>query len=454
MFDQRVRKLNQAGVGTSGKYVLYWCRWNRRVQSNHALRFAAGLANQRDLPLLVLENLGCDYPYASDRLHTFVLEAAPEIEAGLRHLGIGYCFHLARRKADSKAALRRLMAKAGAVVIDDYPETVGGLPPELDVELYAVDATCIVPFRSIAERVYAAYSLRPRIRKVLPAFLKPVPPVEIVRRYGNAPPAEHTEVRVQRIPELVAECQIDHGVPPSPAFRGGPAEARRRLDVFLHERLRRYAAEKNEPAAHATSDLSPYLHFGHISSLEVGLAVRAHAQEHRLVADEFLEELIVRRELAFNFACFARRVDNLAELPDWARATVDRHRRDMRHPVHTRDEFESAATADDLWNAAQRELLIRGKIHGYYRMYWGKKILEWSRSPEDALATMIYLNDRYCLDGQDPCTYANILWCFGLHDRPWGERPVLGTIRSMSRAGMERKTDVDAYIREIEELTP
>ena len=183
----------------------------------------------------------------------------------------------------------------------------------------------------------------------------------------------------------------------------------------------------NEPSAHATSGLSPYLHFGQISSLEVALAARAYADEHKLIADEFLEELIVRRELAFNFARFARAVDSLEVLPDWARDTIAKHRRDRRDPVYSPEQFERAETHDPLWNATQKELLLRGTIHGYYRMYWGKKIIEWSPSCEDALATMIYLHDRYALDGRDPNTYTNILWCFGLHDRPWPERPIFGS---------------------------
>jgi len=178
--------------------------------------------------------------------------------------------------------------------------------------------------------------------------------------------------------------------------------------------------------------------------------VRDYAAEHKLMADDFLEELIVRRELAFNFARFTDRMDSLDSLPDWARKTLAKHARDKRDPVYSPEQFERAATHDDLWNAAQKELRMRGKIHGYYRMYWGKKIIEWSKTPAEALQTMVYLNDRYALDGRDPNGYANILWCFGLHDRPWVERPIFGQVRYMSYEGMRRKTDVDAYIREIE----
>ena len=247
-------------------------------------------------------------------------------------------------------------------------------------------------------------------------------------------------------------CQIDHSVPPSISFRGRRSDAGKHLERFLQERLRLYARHRNEPTAHATSELSPYLHFGLISALEVALSVQAYAEEHKLFAGEFLEELIVRRELAFNFARHAARPFSLDSLPDWARKTLREHARDQRTPRYTREEFEHARTHDALWNAAQTELRLRGKIHGYYRMYWGKKIIEWSAKPSAALETMIYLHDRYALDGGDPNTYAGILWCLGLHDRPWPERPVFGKIRYMSLEGMRRKTAVDGYLAEIREL--
>jgi deoxyribodipyrimidine photo-lyase len=253
------------------------------------------------------------------------------------------------------------------------------------------------------------------------------------------------------IPRLVASCAIDHTVPPSRTFRGGALAAEARLEHFLEYNLNRYARHRNEPSEHATSRLSPYLHFGQISALEVALAVREYAARHKLIADEFLEELIVRRELGFNFARYAGRVDTLAELPDWVRRTLAAHARDPRPAVYTREEFENARTHDALWNATQREMLIEGTIHSYYRMYWGKKIIEWSATPEDALSTMLHIHDRWALDGGDPNTYAGVLWCFGLHDRPWPERPIFGTVRYMSLEGMRRKTNVDAYIREMEE---
>jgi len=446
--DGRVRALNDEAIRPGGRYILYWCRWNRRVESNHALLYAAGMANRMNLPLVCFERLSCAYPTASDRFHTFVLEGVPEMQAGCRKLGAGYIFQLPRRKTTSDAQLRTVIQGAAAVVTDDCLRAT----PRLDVQLHAVDSSCIVPMSRIPQRSYAAYSIRPKIHRMLPEFLHPVPEVELRRPCAETFGDLHTEVTAANIADLVASCEIDHSVHPCTTFRGGRKDAKEQLRRFLDERMRRYAREKNEPSAHATSDLSPYLHYGHISSLEVALAVRKHAREHKVIADEFLEELIVRRELAFNFTCYADRHDALEVLPDWARKTIAAHRNDVRDPAYTCRQFEAAATHDDLWNATQKELLLRGKIHGYYRMYWGKKIVEWATDAREALATMLYLHDRYALDGDDPNTYTNILWCFGLHDRPWPERPIYGTIRSMQRSGMERKTNVGAYIREIEYL--
>jgi deoxyribodipyrimidine photo-lyase len=446
--EERVRLLNDQPIRQGGRYVLYWCRWNRRVASNHALLYAAEMANRMNLPLVCFERLSCAWPTASDRFHTFVLEGVPEMQAQVRQLGAGYIFQLPRRKTTSDVRLRAVVEGAASVVTDECLRAT----PRIDVQLHAVDSSCIVPMSKIPERSYAAYSIRPRIHRLLPGCLRPVPSVELRRPCGETFDDLHTEVTPGNIVELVASCEIDHSVRPSTAFRGGRKAAQETLQRFLDHRLRRYARDSNEPSAHATSDLSPYLHYGYLSSLEVALAASEHARRHKLIADEFLEQLIVRRELAFNFVRYACRHDTLDTLPDWARNTIAAHRSDKRDPLYTREQFEQAATHDDLWNATQKELLLRGKIHGYYRMYWGKKIVEWASSATEALATMLYLHDRYALDGDDPNTYTNILWCFGLHDRPWPQRPVFGAIRSMVRSGMERKTNVGAYTREIESL--
>ena len=460
---ERVRKLNrepERGLGENGaKYVLYWTQMNRRVGMNHALKYAVHSANRLGLPLLVYEGLTCTYPKANDRMHTFVLQNVPDMEQGLRERSIGYLFYLRRRKADANDVLYRLAKEAAAVVTDDYPAFIAAahnasVPQKIGVAYYAVDSSCIVPMSRHEKRNYGAYTIRPRIHKMLPDYLLPFEEETIGVAWDEGLlsaelSAYRTPVADGEISALVESCEIDHSIQPSTSFLGGQREAQKHLEEFLERRLRRYAADRNEPSRHATSNMSPYLHFGMISALEIALRVKAQAEEQGYMAGEYLEELIVRRELAFNFAHFTANHGSLDCLPDWCRATMREHAKDPRDPQYSPAEFEAAATHDPLWNATQRELVLRGKIHGYYRMYWGKKIIEWSPTYEQALETMIDLHDRYALDGRDPNTYTNILWCFGLHDRPWGTRAVFGSLRYMGFEGMKRKTDISAYMREI-----
>lgn len=274
--EERIRKIEDAGVRSRGEYVLYWMRANRRVESNHALQFAAALANRLERPLLCYERLTCSYPYANDRLHAFILEGVAETAAAFRKLGAGYVFDL-QKAPQPETANNRYSKRAAAVVTDDWPETLAAPAPRFGADTYAVDSSCIVPSHCIGARSYAAYSLRPKIHRILERFLQPVAKVRLRHRWTAALPD---------LPALdAAACQIDPSVPHSTLFRGGRKQAMRRLDGFLEHRLRRYAREKNQPAAHATSGLSPYLHAGYLSSLEIALRVREHAQEHKLIAD-------------------------------------------------------------------------------------------------------------------------------------------------------------------------
>ena len=455
----RLRSLNTAPLRHDARYVLYWSQMNRRAESNHALAHAADLANEHNLPLLVYEGLTCTYKAANDRIHTFMLEAVPEIAASLKRIHAGYFFYLRAQRPDANDLLYRLAEHALCVVTDDYPAFIAAahnhtVPDKIGVAYLAVDSSCVVPMSVHEKRAYGAYTIRPKIHRELPNYLKPVEPVRLRKRWNDdLLPADlkdlRTEVTSPNIPELVARCQIDHSVKPSISFTGGATAARKHLRVFLETKLSRYARESNQPSKHATSDLSPYLHFGQISAIEVALAAKHYAEDHQLMAGEFLEELIVRRELAFNFARFTANVESFDALPDWCRKTMHKHAHDARPYVYTRQQLYNAETHDALWNATQKELLIRGKIHGYYRMYWGKKIIEWTGTYEEALRIMIDLHDVYALDGRDPNTYTNILWLFGLHDRPWVERPVFGQLRYMSLEGMKRKTDTNAYIKEV-----
>ena len=453
---QRIRKLNTAPERGDREFVLYWTGANRRVDSNHALLHAVEIANRLDLPVLFYEGLSCTYEQANDRIHTFVLEGVPDTAKRLRELGIGYWFNLRKKPEDPLQAVLQLSKRAAAIVADDYPTFYprmlnARVPAEVDVSYTVVDSSCIVPMSVHVKREFGAYTIRPKIQRALPEFLHAAERIRVKNRFTATIPGEHTEVSSEAIPKLVSQCAIDHQVAPSVEFRGGRSQAMKRLGDFLKNNLARFERDRNEPSKHATSGLSPYLHFGQISSLEIALEVKKYADAHRLIPDVYLEELIVRRELSFNYCRFAEDPGNLKNLPAWCQETMQKHRKDKRDPIYTHAQLERAETYDELWNATQREMLLRGKIHGYYRMYWGKKIIEWSGTYEDAAQTMIQLHTRYALDGRDPNTYTNILWCFGLHDRAWGERPIFGKIRYMSAEGMKRKTDTAAYIREIGE---
>ena len=439
------------------RYILYWAQMNRRTSANHALAYAIDLASQLGLPVLYYEGLTCTYKYANDRLHRFILENVPDTAQSLKKIGIGYTFHLRRRKSDPNDVLYHLAKDAAAVVTDDYPTFIArqhnaNVPSKLDIPYFIVDSSCIVPMSRLEKREYAAYTIRPRIKRMLDQYLQPFEMPTPAKRWKLDALPFHTEVTSANIAELIASCDIDHSIKASTTFRGGAKRAHQLLAHFLEKNLSRYANGRNEPSAHATSDMSPYLHFGNISALEIALKAKDHAAANGLIADEYLEELIVRRELAFNFAKYSDEPESLQNLPNWALTTLAKHDRDPRLYTYTQEEWERAETHDPLWNATQKELLLRGKIHGYYRMYWGKKIIEWSASHQDALSIMIFLHDKYALDGRDPATYTNILWCLGLHDRPWTERPIFGMIRFMSGDGMKRKTNTAAYIKEIEYL--
>ncbi|MBM3767976.1 MAG: deoxyribodipyrimidine photolyase [Acidobacteria bacterium] len=443
----RIRQRNAAQPRAGASYVLYWVQMNRRAVSNHALAYAIERANELGLPLLVYEALTFDYPEANDRIHTFILEGVPEMQRQVEALGAGYCFYLRRSKSDSNRVLYDLAKDAALVVTDDYPVFVAATHNErvagkIDVPFYTVDSSCIVPMNAFGKREWAAYTIRPKIQKLLFEYLEPVPKVRLRHRWTAPKPEWHTEV--SDIAKLVASCAINHSVKPSISFTGGAIAARKHLDQFIASRIARYSTDRNSPSNHATSELSPYLHFGQIAAVDVALAAKSNP--------EFLEELIVRRELAFNFARHCPNPGSLEALPDWAQLTLRKHAADHRDYVYSPDQFEHAQTPDALWNACQKEMLLRGRIHGYYRMYWGKKIIEWSPTHQQAQDTMLAIHDRYALDGRDPNTYTSVLWCFGLHDRPWGERPVFGTVRYMGLEGMKRKTDVPSYIKEIEYL--
>jgi len=451
--SNRVIRLNDAPANTKGRYILYWMQMFKRVSHNYALNFAIQTANERALPLVVYEGLKFYYPWANDRIHRFILEGVEEKYVALAKRGIRYVFYLQRNSRDPKNTVTRLAKEAALIVTDDYPCFI--VPhhneriAELKLPVLAVDANGMIPLSAFSKEEYAAYTIRPKINRLLPyAPRRIVTPALRFEKPNLDVDCPETRITVDNLDQLVARCDIDHSVKPSKLYFGGTKNGRKRLQKFVRDILPNYDKTRNEPSVDGSSRLSPYLHFGFLSIQEIVEAVeRSNAPENAKKA--FLEEAIVRRELSFNLTRYNPNYNSLKALPDWASRTMRDHQDDERPELIPAEKIEAAETYDELWNAAQRELVTSGLLHNYVRMLWGKKVIEWQRSYEMAFELIVHLNNKYALDGRDPSSYAGILWCFGKHDRPWFEREIFGTIRYMSSNGMARKFNAKKYISEL-----
>jgi deoxyribodipyrimidine photo-lyase len=478
----RLRRLNPHQTNAAGHYVLYWAQMSRRLSHNHALDYALRCADELRKPLVVYEGLRLDYPWASRRLHRFVLEGMRDNARAAQRLGVNYWPFVETPERPARGLVARLAERASLVVTDDFPcfvvpEQSEALAGHTTVPVFAVDSSSVVPLALLQPAVYAAAHLRPRIHKAFaeawahraaaePAFSK-------TARARVDPPFEPWQAG--DLDAFVEGLPVDASVAPVADTVGGAVAGRARLAAFVATRLQGYAESRSEPSAPAdghASGLSPYLHFGHLSIEEVASAVlgadwtpdelRVHNRGKRegYFTDDpdvngFLDEALTWRDVGFQWHWTRRKDTGRLEtaLPPWAQATLRAHAGDARAFVYTRDEWEAGATHDPLWNAAQRELVATGTIHNYLRMLWGKKVIEWSRSPEDAYATLVHLNNKYALDGRDPNSYTGILWCFGLFDRPWApERPVLGTLRYMSSGNTAKKFRLQPYLDYVASL--
>ena len=448
--SSRVTKLNDAKVNTQGRYVLYWMQMFKRANHNYALNFAIQLANEHGLPLVVYEGLKFYYPWASDRFHTFILEGVAEKQLEFAERGIRYVFYLQRHERDPKNTVARLAREAALLVTDDYPCFI--IPQhneriaQLDLPVYAVDANGMVPLSALPKEEYAAYTIRPKIQRLLPDLPRSIvtPHVEVQNPTLNVDCPE-TEVTDDNIAELVAQCDIDHSVKPSSLYHGGTKAGRKRLKHFVQGILPDYDKTHAEPSFDGVSRLSPYLHFGFLSIQEIVAAVENSAAPNA-GKDAYLEQAIVRRELSFNLTRHNPDYDSLKSLPDWAQQTMREHANDPHPELLSEEQIEAAETYDELWNAAQLELVNTGHLHNYVRMLWGKRVIEWQRTYEMAFELLVHLNNKYALDGRDPNSYAGILWCFGKHDRPWFDREIFGTMRYMTSRSMAKKFNARRYI--------
>lgn len=472
----RIRALNARAIAPERAFVLYWMTSARRATANFALDRAIEHARTLKRPLVVLEPLRVDYRWASDRLHTFVIEGMAENEAAFATQPVTYYPYLEPEAGAGRGLLRALAAHACVVVADDspaffLPRMLAAAAAQVDVALEAVDGIGLIPLRATDHAYPTAYAFRRFVHPWLARHGAPMPsrdpfrgvrlpalatlPKEITARWPAAAALDDPAAIVARLP-------IDHTVPAAP-IRGGHGAAERALYSFIDRGLDAYERDRNDPDAAGASGFSPYLHFGHLGTHEVVAEMIAHdvwtpamietaARGSRAgwgggAAGAFLDQLVTWREIGFNMCVHESAYAEYDSLPEWARRTLDEHAEDPREFRYTLDEFADSATHDPLWNAAQRELRTTGAMHNYLRMLWGKKILEWTRSPREALAVMVELNNRYALDGRDPNSYSGIFWTLGRYDRAWGPvRPVFGKIRFMSSANTKRKLNVKRYL--------
>ena len=472
----RITALNGAPVRPGGDYVLYWMIAARRSWWNFGLQRAVEHARALGKPLLAFEALRADHRWASARFHQFVIDGMRDNAARFQAAGVRYYPYLERSAGEARGLLAALAAQAAVVVTDDFPcfflpHMVSAAGRALPVALESVDSNGLLPLRATETVFPTAYAFRRLLHKELPRHLADRPAADPLATLPRLPQPPIGGDVPQKWPHALAWLDGGGQLQDLPInqrvslvqVRGGSSAARTRLADFLAVDLPQHATSGNHPDRDISSRLSPYLHWGHLSVHEVfdalmtregwlgdlpvkGDGAKAGWWGVSAAAERFLDELVTWRELGYNLSSKQDDYDAFDSLPGWARRTLAAHGGDEREFLYTFDDFERAHTHDALWNAAQRQLLSEGRIHGYLRMLWGKKILEWSATPQEALATLIELNNKYALDGRNPNSYSGIFWVLGRYDRPWPERPVLGAIRYMSSANTARKMRVKEYL--------
>ena len=439
--EKRIRRLSPSSrAQTETGPVLYFMDRDRRLKDNWALLHAQNLALEKNTPLHILYVMPHDFLGSTWRQHHFMIEGFKEIELKAEKLGIHFEVLVGEPVKEVKRHIKK--HEISHLVTDFTPLRLPrswreALKKELQIPFDEVDAHNVVPcWEASPKKEFAAYTFRPKVTKMLTEYLTQFPKLK-----KHPHPAQPLKNDWEA---LISSLKIDKSVKPVDWIKPGEKAAHKMLKDFLEKKIANYAEDRNDPNLNALSNLSPYLHYGQIAAQRVAFEVEMHAAQHAKV---FLEELIVRREVAENFCYYEKNYDNEKGFHEWAQKTLNEHKEDPREYLYTLKEFDEAKTHDELWNAAQRELLNTGKMHGFMRMYWAKKILEWTKSPQQAIDIAINLNDRYELDGRDPNGYTGIAWSIGgVHDRAWTERPVFGKIRFMNFNGCKRKFDVKSYI--------
>jgi deoxyribodipyrimidine photo-lyase len=424
---------------------IYWMSRDQRSEDNWGLLYARKLAKEFKSEMAVVFCLAESFLEASLRQYDFMLTGLKEVAKDLDDKNIPFYLLV----GDPVKELKKFIAdhEIKYIITDFDPlrikqEWQKQILSAGDFTFYEVDSHNIVPARFVSEKQeFGAYTLRPKIHKKLEEFLDDFPELEVQKQLSAF---KKQEINWEK---AISSLKFNTNVKPVSWIKPGPKAAKETFSKFYEEKLEEYNEGRNDPNKDVLSGLSPYLHFGQISAQRIALELLKKGDKSENI-DSFLEELIVRKELSDNFCLYNPDYDTLKNIPDWAKKTLEAHVNDEREYVYSLEEFEEARTHEDLWNAAQNEMVKHGKMHGYMRMYWAKKILEWSESPEQAMEIAVYLNDKYELDGRDPNGYVGCAWAIaGVHDRAWKERPVYGKIRYMNYNGAKRKFNVKSYIQ-------
>ncbi|MBN1299905.1 MAG: deoxyribodipyrimidine photo-lyase [Melioribacteraceae bacterium] len=441
MLEKRIKSENNRNYENGP--VVYWMQRDQRVNDNWALIYAQQQAVKNKTYVIVAFCLVNEFLEAAFRHYDFMLKGLREVQNSLEQFNIPFKLLIGNPEEKIPNFVSEL--NAGMLISDFNPlKIITGwkkkISSKVSIPFITVDAHNIIPAWVVSEKEeFAAYTIRPKINRLVDEYLCDYPLIE-KQSYKKNRLIENDWNTAQN------SLRIDFSIKQADWIKPGEAAALEMLQIFLNDKLDAYNTERNDPTKDAVSNLSPYLHFGQISAQRIALDTQAFI-EYPESQRSFLEELIVRRELSDNYCYYNEHYDSFEGFKEWAKDTLNKHRNDKREYLYTREEFENAATHDDLWNAAQIQMVTSGKMHGYMRMYWAKKILEWTNSPEEALAVAIYLNDKYQLDGRDPNGYVGAAWSIGgIHDRAWTERPVFGKIRYMNYNGCKRKFDVNKYI--------
>ena len=442
--NERIEKLNDKSL-KNGKYVLYWMQSSQRDHFNHALEYSILKANELQKPLIVYFGITDKFPEANRRHYYFMLVGLKDVKASLEDRNI----EMIILTQSPEIGAIRLSKKASLVIVDAGYLKIerkwrNFVAKHVECPLIQVETNVIVPVKTASPKEeYSAATFRRKINKVLDKFLIP-----LENNYPeiSSEDFDFESVNIKNIENLIKSLNINENVIESKYFHGGNNEALKHLNDFINNKLEKYGEFKNDPNKDYLSNMSPYLHFGQISPLFIALEV---LNSNASGKEAFLEELIVRRELSMNFVYYNSDYDSFKGIPDWAKNTLLEHENDKRVPIYSLKELENAATGDPYWNASQKEMMITGKMHGYMRMYWSKKILEWVQNPEEAYKIALYLNNKYEIDGRDPNGFTGVAWCFGKHDRAWKEREIFGKVRYMNANGLKRKFDADGYVEKI-----